>query len=239
MLLPSLARSRSPIRVARVNRPIEIAPSILPADFARLGDECVDLEKAGAHRIHWDVMDGVFVPNITVGPDVVKSIRPHLTIHFEAHLMVIKPDEIAPLFIEAGCETVMIHAEACTHLHRSLNNIRKLGARSGVVLNPHTPASTLRHVLDQTDHILVMTVNPGFGGQAYIPLLDKITELRAMVDAGGHEIDIEIDGGISATTIGECAAAGANVFVSGSALFKYDDKAEGIAELTSLAEAAR
>ncbi len=234
-----LARHPLAIMVARVNRPIEIAPSILPADFARLGEECIDLEKAGAHRIHWDVMDGVFVPNITVGPDVVKSIRPHLTIHCEAHLMVMKPDEIAPLYLAAGCETVMVHAEACTHLHRSLNNIRTLGGRSGVVLNPHTPASTIQHVLDQTDHILVMTVNPGFGGQAYIPLLDKIAELKAMVDASGYEIDIEIDGGISATTIGECAAAGANVFVSGSALFKYDDKAEGIAELTSIAEAAR
>jgi ribulose-phosphate 3-epimerase len=222
-----------------VNRPIQIAPSVLPADFSRLGEECVDLEKAGADRIHWDVMDGVFVPNITVGPDIVKSIRGHLTIGFEAHLMVIRPDEIAPLYIDAGCSTVMVHAEACTHLHRSLHHIRDLGARSGVVLNPHTPASAVRHVLDQTDHILVMTVNPGFGGQAYIPLLDKIAELKALVDAGDHDIDIEIDGGISAATIGECAAAGANLFVSGSALFNYGDKAEGIAELRSLAETAQ
>lgn len=236
MLLAACSRA---VSVGPVHRSIEISPSILPADFARLGEECVDLEKAGADRIHWDVMDGVFVPNITVGPDVVKSIRPHLTIHFEAHLMVMKPDEIAPLYIEAGCSTVMIHAEASTHLHRSLNNIRQLGARSGVVLNPSTPASAIRHVLDQTDHVLVMTVNPGFGGQSYIPLLDKIQEIKAMIDAGGHDIDIEIDGGISATTIGECAAAGANVFVSGSALFKYDDKAEGIAELTRVAEEAR
>ena len=234
-----LARRRAAISLADVNRPIEIAPSILPADFARLGQECVDLEKAGADRVHWDIMDGVFVPNITVGPDVVKSIRPHVTIQFEAHLMVVKPDEIAPLYIEAGCDTIMVHVEACTHLHRSLNNIRNLGARSGVVLNPHTPASAVRHVLDQTDHILVMTVNPGFGGQTYIPLLDKIAELKAMVDAGGHQIDIEVDGGISASTIGECAAAGGNVFVSGSALFGYDDRAEGVAELRALAEAAR
>lgn len=220
-------------------RPIEISPSVLPADFARLGDEIAALEAAGCDRIHWDVMDGVFVPNITVGPDVVASIRSHLTIHFEAHLMVMKPDEIAPLYIEAGCSTVMVHAEACTHLHRSLDNIRKLGGRSGVVLNPHTPANVVAHVLDVTDHILVMTVNPGFGGQKYIPLLDKIADLKAMVDASGNEIDIEIDGGISAETIGECAAAGANVFVSGSALFRYDDKAEGVAELKSIAEAAR
>lgn len=226
-------------RVALVHRDIEISPSILPADFARLGEECVALEAAGCDRIHWDVMDGVFVPNITVGPDVVKSLRPHLSIPFEAHLMVMEADAMAPLFVEAGCSTVMVHAEACTHLHRSLTNIRTLGAKSGVVLNPHTPAATIQHVLDAVDHILIMTVNPGFGGQQYIPLTDKIAEIKAMVDAGGHDIDIEIDGGISADTIGECAAAGANVFVSGSALFRYDDTAAGVAELKAKAEAAR
>jgi len=222
-----------------VSRPVEIAPSVLPADFARLGEECADLEKAGVDRIHWDVMDGVFVPNITMGPDIVASLRPHVAIAFEAHLMVVKPDEIAPLYVDAGCSTVMIHAETCPHLHRSLANIRALGARSGVVLNPHTPAQVLSHVLDQTDQILVMTVNPGFGGQKYIPLTDKIAEIKAMVDAGGHQIDIEIDGGVSADTIAEVAAAGANVFVSGSALFRYDDRATGVAELRSLAEAAQ
>lgn len=234
-----LAPTQGAGRVGIVQRPIEISPSILPADFARLGEELVDLEKAGADRIHWDVMDGVFVPNLTVGPDIVKNLRPHLTIDFEAHLMVVRPDELAPLYVEAGCSTVMVHVETCTHLHRSLGKIRALGARSGVVLNPHTPASSVRHVLDQTDHILVMTVNPGYGGQAYIPLLDKITELKAMVDDGGHDIDIEVDGGISADTIGECAAAGGNVFVSGSALFAYDDRAEGVADLRRRAEAAR
>ena len=197
------------------------------------------MEKAGVDRIHWDVMDGVFVPNLTMGPDIVKSLRGHLTIGFEAHLMVGTPDELAPLYIAAGCSTVMVHVEACTHLHRSLNNIRNLGARSGVVLNPATPANAIRHVLDQTDHVLVMTVNPGFGGQAYIPLTDKIAEIKAMVDGGGHDIDIEVDGGISADTIGEGAAAGANVFVSGSALFKYEDRAAGVAELKAVAEAAR
>lgn len=222
-----------------MRRPIEIAPSILPADFARLGRECSDLENAGVDRIHWDVMDGVFVPNITMGPDIVKSLRSHLTIPFEAHLMVVNADEFAPLFVEAGCSTVMVHAEACTHLHRSLNNIRNLGARAGVVLNPHTHPSTIANVLDQTDHILIMTVNPGFGGQTYIRLLDKISETKAMVDAGGHEIDIEVDGGINADNIGECAAAGANVFVSGSALFRYDDRAAGVSELRACAEAAR
>ncbi len=226
-------------RVARVSRAIEISPSILPADFARLGDECIALEEAGCDRIHWDVMDGVFVPNITVGPDVVKSLRPHLSIPFEAHLMVMEADTMAPRYVDAGCSTVMVHAEACTHLHRSLANIRDLGAKSGVVLNPHTPAATIQHVLDTTDHILIMTVNPGFGGQKYLSLTDKIAEIKAMVDAGDHDIDIEIDGGISADTIGECAAAGANVFVSGSALFRYDDRAAGVTELRAKAEAAR
>lgn len=220
-------------------RPVVISPSMLAADPARLGEEAVEAEKAGADRIHWDVMDGVFVPNLTFGPGIVAALRDHVDIPFEAHLMVAKPDELAPMYVEAGCSTVMIHAEGAIHLHRALANIRSLGARSGVVLNPHTPASALRHVLHQLDHVLVMTVNPGFGGQAYIPLTDKIEELRAMVVDGGHDIDIEVDGGIDADTIGECAAAGANVFVSGSALFAYDDLATGVAELRAAAESAQ
>ncbi|MEO0492430.1 MAG: ribulose-phosphate 3-epimerase [Actinomycetota bacterium] len=220
-------------------RPVEISPSVLPADFARLGEEIAALEAAGCDRIHWDVMDGVFVPNLTIGPDIVKSCRPHADIMFEAHLMVVNADEMAPLYVAAGCELVMVHVEACTHLHRSLDNIQKLGAKSGVVLNPHTPADAIQHVLDVTDHVLIMTVNPGFGGQSYIPLLPKIEAVKAMVDAGGHDIDIEVDGGINADTIKECATAGANVFVSGSALFRYDDRAAGVAELKGNAEAAR
>ena len=220
-------------------RPIEISPSVLPADFARLGDEIAALEAAGCDRIHWDVMDGVFVPNLTIGPDIVKSCRSFADIMFEAHLMVVNADEMAPLYVDAGCEVVMVHAEACTHLHRSLDNIQKLGAKSGVVLNPHTPADTIRHVLDVTDHVLIMTVNPGFGGQTYIPLVAKIEAVKQMVDAGGHDIDIEVDGGINAETIKECAAAGVNVFVSGSALFRYDDRAAGVAELKGNAETAR
>ena len=220
-------------------RPIEISPSVLPADFARLGDEIAALEAAGCDRIHWDVMDGVFVPNLTIGPDIVKSCRSFADIMFEAHLMVVNADEMAPLYVDAGCEVVMVHAEACAHLHRSLDNIQKLGAKSGVVLNPHTPADTIRHVLDVTDHVLIMTVNPGFGGQTYIPLVAKIEAVKQMVDTGGHDIDIEVDGGINAETIKECAAAGANVFVSGSALFRYDDRATGVAELKGNAETAR
>ncbi|NDH83743.1 MAG: ribulose-phosphate 3-epimerase [Acidimicrobiia bacterium] len=220
-------------------RPIEISPSVLPADFARLGGEIAALEAAGCDRIHWDVMDGVFVPNLTIGPDIVKSCRSFADIMFEAHLMVVNADEMAPLYVDAGCEVVMVHAEACTHLHRSLDNIQKLGAKSGVVLNPHTPADTIQHVLDVTDHVLIMTVNPGFGGQTYIPLVAKIEAVKQMVDAGGHDIDIEVDGGINAATIKECAVAGANVFVSGSALFRYDDRAAGVAELKGNAETAR
>ena len=220
-------------------RPIEISPSVLPADFARLGDEIAALEAAGCDRIHWDVMDGVFVPNLTIGPDIVKSCRSFAEIVFEAHLMVVNADEMAPLYVDAGCEVVMVHAEACTHLHRSLDNIQKLGAKSGVVLNPHTPADTIQHVLDVTDHVLIMTGNPGFGGQTYIPLVSKIETVKRMVDSGGQDIDIEVDGGINAETIKECAVAGANVFVSGSALFRYDDRAAGVAELKGNAETAR
>ncbi len=224
-----------------MNRPIEISPSVLPADFARLGEECVDLEKAGAHRIHWDVMDGVFVPNLTIGPDVIASIRSHLTIPFEAHLMVVNPDELAHRYVEAGCSTVMVHVEACTHLHRSLATIRDLGARSGAVLNPHTPAAAISHVLDQLDHVLVMSVNPGFGGQSYIASMEaKVAEIKAMIDDGGFDIDLEVDGGIGESTIGAMAAAGANVFVSGSALFNDPEGPEhAITTFVETAEAAR
>jgi len=224
-----------------VPRPIEISPSVLPADFARLGDECRRLADAGAHRIHWDVMDGVFVPNLTLGPDVIASIRPHVDIPFEAHLMVVNPDQLAHRYVEAGCSTVMVHVEACDHLHRSLGNIRELGARSGAVLNPHTPAVMLENVLDMVDHILVMSVNPGFGGQSYLSSVEpKVAQVAAMVAESGHDIDIEVDGGIGAATIGAMAAAGANVFVAGSALFNDPDgPAHAISTFVANAEAAR
>ena len=224
-----------------MSRPVEIAPSVLPADFARLGEECIDLEKAGAHRIHWDVMDGVFVPNLTFGPDVIASIRPLVDLPFEAHLMVVNPDDLAHRYVEAGCSTVMVHVEACTHLHRSLAAIRALGARAGAVLNPHTPAVTIQHVLDELDHVLVMSVNPGFGGQSYIPAMEpKVAEIAAMIAESGHEIDLEVDGGIGVTTIEAMAAAGANVFVSGSALFNDPDGPHHAVEtFVTLAESAR
>jgi len=151
-----------------MTRPVLIAPSVLPADFSRLGEECVALEQAGVDRIQWDVMDGVFVPNLTFGPDVIASVRPHVAVPFEAHLMVVNPDELLGRYIDAGCELIIVHAEACTHLHRTLDRCTELGARAAVALNPATPVSVVAHVLDLVDMVLVMTVNPGFGGQAYI-----------------------------------------------------------------------
>ena len=201
---------------------VEIAPSMLAADAARLGEECQAVAAAGAHRLHWDVMDGVFVPNLTFGPDVVAACRPLVDLHFEAHLMVVKPDELAPRYIEAGCDTVLIHAETCPHLHRSLAAISAAGARCGVVLNPHTPAWTISEVMDMVDEVLVMTVNPGFGGQRYIASVEsKIAAVRSMIDAAGRPIDLEVDGGITSATAPAARRAGANVLVAGSAVFGH------------------
>ncbi len=224
-------------------RPIAFAPSVLPADFARLGDECRSLEAAGAERIQWDVMDGVFVPNLTFGPDLIASIRPVVSMLFEAHLMVVEPDRLMHRYVEAGCEIIIVHAEACTHLHRTLAAIRDLGAKPGVALNPHTPVNQIQHVMDLVDLVLVMTVNPGFGGQSYITTMEpKIAEAAALISASGRagEIDLEVDGGISAATIGGAAAAGANVFVAGSAVFRHPDGARvALAEMRANAEATR
>ena len=217
-----------------------IVPSVLPADFSRLGEEVADLCEAGVDRIQWDVMDGVFVPNLTMGPDVIAAVRPHSTVGFEAHLMVVDPDELLGRYVDAGCELVIVHAEATTHLHRTLARIRELGARSGVALNPHTPASTVAHVLEETDLILAMTVNPGFGGQAYIPAVEaKVAQLRSMIDASGLPIELEVDGGITDRTIGGAAAAGADVFISGSWMFGYPEgKASAVTRLRDLAASA-
>ena len=222
------------------SRPILIAPSVLPADFARLGEECVALEKAGVDRIQWDVMDGVFVPNLTFGPDVIASVRPHVTVPFEAHLMVVEPDRLLPRYVEAGCELVIVHAEACPHLHRTLGGIRELGAGAAVAINPATPIDAVAHVLDLVDLVLVMTVNPGFGGQTYLSSMEpKIAELARLIDAGGFDVDIEVDGGISATTVAGAAASGANVLVAGSALFRDPQGLEhAVTDLRARAEAA-
>ncbi|MEM7092514.1 MAG: ribulose-phosphate 3-epimerase [Actinomycetota bacterium] len=208
------------------SRPLSIIPSVLPADFSRLGDEVVALCEAGVDRFQFDVMDGRFVPNLTFGPDVIASVRDRTEKPFEAHLMVLDPDELAHRYVEAGCEMLIVHAEACPHLHRTLGHIRELGARPAVALNPGTPATAIAHVLDLLDMVLVMTVNPGWGGQPYIPTMEpKVAEIKTMVEAGGHDIDIEVDGGIGPATIAGAAAAGANYLVAGSALYR---DAEGL-----------
>jgi ribulose-phosphate 3-epimerase len=226
-----------------MSRPIQIAPSVLPADFSRLGEEVAALEAAGVDLIQWDVMDGQFVPNLTFGPDVIASARPHTSVPFEAHLMVYTPDLMAKQYIEAGCSRLIVHAEACTHLHRTLANINDLGANAAVALNPATPASAIAHVLDLVDLVLVMTVNPGFGGQAYIATMEpKIAEIRAMIDDAGlaDAVDLEVDGGIGPSTIAGAAAAGANVLIAGSALYKDPEGLEhAVADLRARAEAAR
>jgi ribulose-phosphate 3-epimerase len=226
-----------------MSRPIQIAPSVLPADFSKLADEVAALEAAGVDLIQWDVMDGQFVPNLTFGPDVIASARRHTSVPFEAHLMVYTPDVMAKQYIDAGCSRLIVHAEACTHLHRTLGNINDLGANAAVALNPATPASAIAHVLDLVDLVLVMTVNPGFGGQAYISTMEpKIAEIRSMIDAAGlaDTVDLEVDGGIGPATIAGAAAAGANVLIAGSALYKDPEGLEhAVTDLRSRAEAAR
>jgi len=221
-------------------RQIAIVPSVLPADFSRLGDACIALQKAGVDRIQWDVMDGHFVPNLTFGPDLIASIRPHVTVPFEAHLMVERPDELLSRYVEAGCELIIVHAEACTHLHRTLAHIRELGASAAVALNPATPACDALHVMDMIDLLLVMTVNPGFGGQRYIATMEaKIDEIVGMRDDRGLDFDIEVDGGIGVNTVAGAVRAGANVLVAGTALFKDPDGLEhAVTELRAQAHAA-
>ena len=222
---------------------IEIAPSVLPADFSRLGEEIAALAAAGVDRIHWDVMDGQFVPNLTFGPDVIASTRSHTTLPFEAHLMVLSADNMAAAYVQAGCQRLTVHAEACTHLHRTLGLIDSLGAKAAVSLNPATPVSAVAHVLDMIDMVLIMTVNPGFGGQSYIASMEpKIRELKAMIDAQGltDRVAIEVDGGIGPKTVAAAVGAGATVLVAGSALFRDPEGlAHAVSDLRTRAEAAQ
>lgn len=222
-------------------RPIHIAPSVLPADFSKLGEECKALEDAGVDRIQWDVMDGQFVPNLTFGPDVIAACRPAVSIPFEAHLMVNTPEVLLERYVEAGCELLIVHAESTTHLHRCLTQVTDAGGRAAVALNPSTPVAAVEHVLDLVEMVLVMTVNPGFGGQAYIATMEpKIAELRARIVERGLDVDIEVDGGIGPATIAGATAAGANVLVAGSALYRDPEGlAHAVTDLRERATAAQ
>ncbi len=220
--------------------PIRIAPSILSADFGRLAEEVRAAEAAGADWIHVDVMDGRFVPNITIGPLVVEAVRKVTTLPIDAHLMIVEPERYVEAFAKAGADVVSVHAEVSPHLHRTLQAIRAAGARPAVALNPSTPLSAVEWVLGDCELVLIMSVNPGFGGQRYIPACtEKVRQLRAMADARGQSLEIEVDGGIKAETVGEVAAAGANVFVAGTAVFGAKDYATAIRGIREHAQRAR
>ncbi|MGM9949975.1 MAG: ribulose-phosphate 3-epimerase [Lysinibacillus sp.] len=218
---------------------IKIAPSILAADFAKLGEEVKEVEAAGAELIHIDVMDGHFVPNISFGAIALEAIRPLSTLPMDVHLMIENPDQYIEQFAKAGADYITVHVEACRHLHRTIQLIRSFGVKPGVVLNPHTPIESILHILEDVDMVLFMTVNPGFGGQKFIPsVLPKIEALSRIIKERGLKVDIEIDGGITAETIGPCVKAGANIFVAGSAIYSKEDRTAALQEIKQAGLAA-
>lgn len=219
---------------------IQFAPSILSADFTRLGEEIAAVDKAGAEIIHIDVMDGHFVPNITIGPLVVKAARKATEKVLDVHLMISDADKYIESFVDAGADWITVHVEACPHLHRTVSRIKELGKKAGAVLNPATPLSTLEYVLEDLDLVMLMSVNPGFGGQSFIEsTLSKTDSLKKRIDQLGLAVGIEIDGGISPSTIERVAEAGANIFVAGSAIYGCEEYAPVIAEMRRLAEAGK
>jgi ribulose-phosphate 3-epimerase len=212
-----------------MNHPIKVAPSILSADFSRLGDEVIKIEQAGADWVHIDVMDGHFVPNLTFGPPVIAAIRKVTKLPFDVHLMVTNPQDLIEPFVKAGADIITVHAETAPHLHRLIQTIKEQGKKAGVSLNPSTPLSIVEEVLGDIDMVLIMSVNPGFGGQKFIPgAIDKITRLRDMLTARKLTVAIEVDGGINAATAREVTAAGANILVAGSAVYGAPNIAEAI-----------
>lgn len=208
---------------------IKLAPSILSADFARLLEDVKKVEKAGCEYLHIDVMDGHFVPNITLGPGIVKSLRKDVNMVFDAHLMIENPDKYIKDFVDAGCDMIVVHQEACTHLHRTIQNIKSYNVKAGVALNPGTPIETIKHVLSDVDMVLIMTVNPGFGGQSFIEsMIEKIEELKILIDSKNLNVDIQVDGGIKPENVDKVVKAGANVIVAGSAIFNSDNIEETV-----------
>lgn len=218
---------------------IKLAPSILSADFSKLGEEIKEVERGGADWIHIDVMDGHFVPNITIGPLIVEAVRPITTLPLDVHLMIEEPDQYIEAFAKAGADYITVHVEACRHLHRTIQLIRSFGVKPGVVLNPHTPVETIQHILEDIDLVLFMTVNPGFGGQKFIPsVLPKVKQLSDIIQERKLSIEIQIDGGVNADTIGSCVEAGASVFVAGSAIYNQPNRADAITTIRTAGEKA-